>query len=380
MIRSDHVLPRIVTRSSGPAYSIPRLCRALRAAGADCRLHLTGEAPATGLEGVPVSTYPVDGFPRGMCVSGAMRRGLAEAARHADILHNHSLWLMPNIYPGRVLDGKSACRLVVSPRGTLSPWAWQRSRWKKAIVWRLGQRRVLEIAAMFHATSAEELGDIRRLGFRQPAAVIPNGVEVPESLPSLDAGRRPTVMFLSRIHPTKGVEELLHAWRRLEDSFPEWRLVIAGPLAGDYPRRMRDLAGELGLTRVAFPGELLGEAKAAALAAADLFVLPTRSENFGLAIAEALAHGTPAVVTRGAPWAGLETHGCGWWIEQGAEPLEKKLREAMAVPRDRLAAMGMRGREWVAREFSWDRIGRDMLAAYAWLLGRGPRPACVVEA
>lgn len=116
--------------------------------------------------------------------------------------------------------------------------------------------------------------------------------------------------------------------------------------------------------------------KAALYREADLFVLPTFSENFGLVVAEALAYGLPVITTRGAPWADLETYGCGWWIETGMEPLVPALRAAMALSNAERRAMGERGRVYV-RRYDWDVIAAETLALYRWVLGQGERPACV---
>ncbi|HET9160283.1 MAG TPA: glycosyltransferase, partial [Caulobacteraceae bacterium] len=106
-------------------------------------------------------------------------------------------------------------------------------------------------------------------------------------------------------------------------------------------------------------------------------VLPTLNENFALTVAEALASGLPVVVTKGAPWSDVEVQGCGWWVDVGAEPLTEGLRAAMSLTDERLRAMGEAGRAWMARDFSWAHIAREMLAVYRWLSGEGERPACV---
>jgi glycosyltransferase involved in cell wall biosynthesis len=368
----------MITQSSGPTYTVARLCEAQAACGAQVELHLVGEAPAGLDPRVEVHTYPQDSLLRPFCLSGAMKRGLATAAKRADVLHNHSLWLMPNIYPGAAVRGAGGrCRLVVSPRGTLSEWAMSQSRWKKAIVWRLLQRPVVAMADLIHATAESELDDVRRCGFSPPVAVLPNGIDAPAALPLRAKSGPRTLLFLSRIHPTKGVQHLLEAWAAVESKFPDWRLRIAGPLGGEYPCRMQDLAGSLGLARVDFAGELSGAAKSEAFAKADLFVLPSQSENFGIAVAEALAHGTPAIVSRGAPWAGLESHGCGWWIDRGPEALRCQLEKSMPMAPERLHEMGDSGRQWMLEKFSWPRVSARMLETYDWLLGREERPGWI---
>jgi glycosyltransferase involved in cell wall biosynthesis len=144
---------------------------------------------------------------------------------------------------------------------------------------------------------------------------------------------------------------------------------------------MRTLGAELGVQRVNFAGELLGELKADAYQRASVFVLPTRNENFGIAVAEALSHGAPAIVTKGAPWGGLQEHRCGWWVDFGVEPLVPALREAMSTAPSELYEMGQRGRRWMSQEFSWHAIGAQMEEVYDWILrGRheAEAPATIV--
>jgi glycosyltransferase involved in cell wall biosynthesis len=379
-LRIIHVVPRVVAESSGPSHTVPHLCRSLADLGAEVELKVLEPLPGRTLP-FPATAYPTLPLPGAyrLGVSPSLARALEAQADTVDIIHSHSLWMMPNIYPGQAIR-RGGCKLVISPRGTLGTWAWQRSRWRKALVWRLGQRATLEAADLLHATASSEYEAIRGRGLRQPVAVIPNGVEIPDAIPlgkGTDTGR--TLLFLSRIHPTKQVDRLLRVWHRLESLYLDWSLTIAGPLGTSYAMGMKDLARSLALRRVSFAGELSGQAKWQAYGNADLFVLPTHSENFGLAIAEALAAGTPVITTRGAPWPGLETHGCGWWIADDEAALEATLRQAMARPVAELAAMGERGRAWIERDFSWAHVAERMAASYRWLLGRGDRPDCVLD-
>src|SRR5690606_27143605 len=142
----------------------------------------------------------------------------------------------------------------------------------------------------------------------------------------LQGSRR--LLFLARIHKKKGVDVLLNAWRRLEERHPDWELTIAGPDDGGYLDGMKQLAAALQLRRVDFTGPVYGERKSTLLQSSDLYVLPTHSENFGMTVAEALAHGVPAIVTKGAPWQGLEDHQCGWWIDLSEDSLAACLDQA----------------------------------------------------
>lgn len=371
------VVSRISEEASGPSYSVPRLCDTLGQLGADVHLHVLAPAPQTP---PTYQTHPHPGwqFLNRLGISPLMRRALYREAGVADVIHSHALWMMPNIYPGWAVHG-TPCRLVLSPRGMLSDWALRRSVWKKRVMWYLGQGRALRASHCLHATAEVEYQEIRRAGLRAPVAIIPNGIDVPAAWKSngIVAGPR-RLLFLSRINPKKGIDILLNAWRRIEPRFPEWQLHIVGTSdPPNYQSQMQRLARSLGVRDVYFPGPAYGADKTRTYQQADLFVLPTHSENFGLAVSEALAHGLPAIVTKGAPWSGLETHDCGWWIEQGVDSLADCLQSVLALAPERLREKGRRGRQWMEKEFSWERTGRMMLEVYHWLIGGGAPPAWV---
>ena len=371
-LRCVHVVPHINDEASGPSYSVPRLCRSLVADGQ--RVGLMCLAAGADIPGVELERYWQWPVLKRFALSPAFARGLRRRTQEVDIVHNHSLWSMVNVIAGWIVPGSHA-RLVTSPRGTLSAWALGNSRWVKRALWPL-QRRALARADLLHATSEGEHDEIRALGFAAPILVLPNGVDVPAQREKIGNDQR-TLLFLSRIHPKKGIDALLHAWQELQQRHPQWRLVIAGRGDVQHVREIQSLASTLQLQRVSFPGPLYGDAKAQAYRDADLFVLPTHSENFGMVVAEALAHGCPAVVSRGAPWSGLDTHACGWWIDNDVTSLVAALDAALILPDTQLQAMGARGREWMLRDYSWDAIGKRMGEAYRWLLHGGVQPAQV---
>ncbi len=363
--------------AAGTRHAVLKLAEALVETGVAVRVHTLQPVPSD-LSAAGILGYSAVRIVRRLGISPAMCRDLAEVG--ADLFHNHGVWGMPTIYAGTIAR-RRRIPLVFSPHGMLSKWAMAFSRRRKQFAWWcLGQRRTVAAATCFHATSESEARDIRRLGFRQPVAIIPNGVDLAEfeTDPAPDRSARRRVLFLSRIHPKKGVPILLRAWQRVERRHPDWELIVAGPDEAGHLAEVRALATGLRLDRVAFPGPAYGDAKDALYRSADLFVLPTHSDNFGIVIAEALAHGVPVITTTGAPWAGLEKRDCGWWIEPSERNLAEALHGAMALPEELRVEMGRRGRLWMEQSYGWERIAAEMKSVYARLLGGGPPPACIM--
>lgn len=377
------IVPSIAQRSSGPSYSVRRLTEALQENRIDCTLaalEFGGEPELDYLE-----LFQIGLGPRRLGRSRTMLRFLERQAWSACddlVLHSHGMWQMNAIYPGWIAR-RTGVPLIVSPRGAFSKWAMGNGSRFKSLFWPIVQRPALRSVSCFHATSAAEIEDIRRLGFKQPVALIPNGIDLPEVCREAVKSDAHMLLFLGRLHPVKGIDMLLEVWGRLQDEFPSWSLVIAGGDRGYYgkSRYMDELvrmAGSLGLNRVTFAGEQDAAQKAALYSSAKLYVLPSRSENFGITVAEALASGVPAIVTQGAPWSQLEIEGAGWWVETEAGALENGLRAAMTLGSNELHSMGQRARAWMERDHGWNRVAEEMTRVYRWLVNPSePVPDCV---
>lgn len=309
-------------------------------------------------------------------IAAAIDAALARVPGARPILHDNGLWSRASI-AATAAARRARVPYAVSVHGMLAPSALAHKPVRKRVAWAVYERRRLAAARVLFATAEAERADIRRHLPETPIATIGNGVDVPAMLVPRPAGTPPTLLFMSRLHPIKNLTGLLDAWANLGPDFAAWRLRIAGPDEGGYLAVVRAHAARIGAARVDFTGPVPDAEKGAAFAAADVFVLPSLSENFGIVAAEALAHGLPVVATHGTPWRGLHDYGCGWWVGSDAASLTGALRDALSrAPADR-AAMGARGRTWVARDLGWDGIAAQTASVYEWALHGGPRPDCI---
>ena len=303
------------------------------------------------------------------------KEALAKAARaHDVIVYDVGLWLPQNHFVAKVARARKL-PLIISPRGMLSRRALEVSRWKKRLAWFAYQRADLRRAAVLHVTSEAEAQDCRRRGLTQPIAVVPNGIDVPSDFQRRAGpnGRMRSALFLSRLHPIKGLKDLVEAWARVRPV--GWRMVVAGPDEDGHQREIETLVKTLGLDeQFQFIGPVGGKEKWDLYAAADLFVLPSYSESFGQVVGEALAAGVPVITTRATPWQKIESSRCGWWIETGVERLAGALQTATQLCVSDLADMGRRGRELVLSNYSWQSSAERLLSVMQWLIGKADKP------
>jgi len=387
-----HVASRLSNETGGPADYIAGLCTALTRAGCHTTLAMLGDDIADGIMisqsyGVQVCLYRPT-LDRSL-YSIEMSRKLPSLICAADIIHIHGLWEYPNWLSGH-LARKFHKPMIISLYGVLHPRFLAKSSWKKRLAAVLFANGHLHAAACLHATDALEAEGVRGFGLNVPVAIIPNGIDC-ASFSARKVGksfydrfptcyRKRILLFLSRINEGKGLMELVQCWGQLAEFFPDWQLVIAGPDEQGYINLVEQAADRCHVVeRTTYLGPLYGEEKIAAFADAHLFVLPTHGDNFGIVIAEALAGGTPVITTQAAPWEGLVTHRCGWWVPVGIPSLLRALTTAFLLPPEELCRMGERGRSWIQQELSWDAIAHQMLDVYLWSMGDAPQPPSISQ-
>lgn len=304
---------------------------------------------------------------------------------NADLVHLHALWMYTS-WAALQWHRRTGRPHIVSVHGMLDEWALANARWKKWIVGHLYENTSLRQAACLHALNDAEYQSIRDYGLDGPVCVIPNGV----TLPNLDREPGPppwreafddnasVLLFLGRIHPKKGLSELVDAWAAAADTLGKWRLAIIGWDDGDHVSALRSRIRKHDLSeRIAVLGPAYGNDKAAAFRHADGFILPSHSEGLPMAVLEAWSYALPVLMT---PQCNLETGfeaGAAYRVDPTPESLADGLRTFMTAPPDERMTMGRKGRVLVKNRYTWPQIARSMQTVYRWVLDDGPRPDCV---
>jgi glycosyltransferase involved in cell wall biosynthesis len=379
------VMSHLSPRYGGIATSVPGFARATEAASAHacpivgfCEQEELDQLPEERRAGITV--FPPHRL-RWM-VDARLKRRLNDAVRGATGVHIHGLWethCMMAAGMARTLKRP----YIISAHGMLEQWALRHKRLKKALYAALIEIRAMKSAACLRALSADEVDDYRRLGLTNPIAIVPGAIDAQpvvspdlfrSQYPQLDGKR--IVLFLGRIHPKKGLHLLLRAWARTVEA-EDMHLVIAGPDSEGNQARLEQLRDDLNLRMsVTFTGMLTAERKWSALAAASLFVLPSYSEGFSIAVLEALAAGVPVVVTTSCHIPEVSLNRCGWVIKPAIGPLEQTFREFLSLSPKELYELGSNGRELALRRFHSSVVGNQMAQVYGWLQG-GAKPAAV---
>lgn len=370
-----HVTPAFypATHWGGFTQSVPGLCDALaRTSDIELRVLTTDSDGPTTRRRVSVKAFP-ERFPAGydvyycrrlwgQSVSPGLLRRLWSMVRWADVVHLTATYSFPTI-PTLLVCRLLGKPLVWSPRGALQRWqgttrSGAKSVWEKVCNALCDPKRVV-----LHLTSEEEKTEsVPRIpGAR--AKVIHNGIDLPDL--NGGGGNRNgnlRLLYLGRLHPIKGIENLLRAVARVKDV----TLSVCGDGEASYRQSLERLASELSLSsRVTFRGAIAAETKGQQFHEADLCVVPSFKENFSMVVAESLSHAVPVIVSDGTPWKQVDQIGCGRCVPNTPEDLARAIEALGDAP---LGEMGLRGRNWMQREFGWGVVAREMLTTYRELV------------
>lgn len=307
----------------------------------------------------------------GASVSWEMLTRLPAMVKWADVVHLTAIYSFPTI-PTLLVCRILGKPVVWSPHGAIqdaSEWTGTRHGFLKRAWELLCNALVLPGKVVTHVTSERERQPTQERLPRTQARIVPNGVDTPASLPEREwmPDGKLRLLYLGRLSPKKGIENLLRAMALLDD--PNVELSVYGTGDDAYVASLHALGAELGILGkcVSFPGHVDGTAKTRAFLESDVCIVPSHTECFCMVVAESLAHGVPVVASYGTPWAEVERRHCGLWVDNEPESL------AQAVVRIRsmaLPEMGERGRVWMLEDFSWNRLAEEMMNIYRSLVSR----------
>lgn len=374
--------PAIGKEDSGPSYSVTRLFEELGKHEIDSNIATLNLGLPDNFNRKNIFTFKENYFNR-LGYSKSMNKWLRFQAKSSEnlIFHNHGMWQINAIYTSwlKLFHNFS---LVISPRGTLSEWSLKNGNAvAKSAFWHLFQKRALNIADCIHATGYSEYEDIRRLGFKNPVAIIPNGIDV--DVFTSEVEKEKTLLFLGRIHKKKGLEPLISVWKKINLIHPDWTLKIVGTdedIYGNkgYKKQLIQIVKSQKIKQIIFSDPLFGEEKFKEYQKSLVFILPTYSENFGMTVIESLSQKTPAIVTHGAPWGDLNKTNSGWWIPLNEESLFETINQALSMTTDSLREMGENGYRLVKESYSWHQIAKNMIGVYRWLNGEIDIPSFII--
>jgi poly(glycerol-phosphate) alpha-glucosyltransferase len=325
-----------------------------------------------------------------------------------DVIHCHGLWQYQNIVARAYADRRHKA-LILSPHGMLDSWALQNNGVVKKIAWCLFEHRNLNSALCLRALCLSEALALRQLGLKNPIALIPNGIYSSNNLPLTDNNfdsvpwyrhvvkDQKVLLFLSRLHPKKGLVNLLRAWAKISKTTapawnPHWVLCIAGWNQDGHEQELKSLASELNLSwvdiresiksegsQIIFLGPQFGISKQVCYKKSDAFILPSFSEGLPMVVLEAWAYSKPVLMTQECNLPEGFECGASIPITTHTDGIEEGLKILFNSSTADLKEMGEKGRKLVSEKFSWSKVATEMKKVYSWMLGGGTPPDCIIS-
>lgn len=378
-----HVITSIYKDGGGTSEVVPRICLSQKDNGNDVTLavlndnmpiSLTGENAIN--QGVKIIKFQRDTiYPHYIGISSDMKKGIASLVHNSDLIHLHGLWQAPCWYAA------SECRkqnkpYVIMPHGFLNPERLKISYFKKRIIAWLIENRNLNNAAGLIATSESEMKGLRSYGLKNPIHIMPIGIDLEHYMVNSSSHKSLTnnesisnkhiLLFFSRISPIKGLDLLAEAWSHIQkQNFSNWTLHIIGPDDRGYKGKISKLYREIcPPNSYEFHEPVYGDEKYKILSKSSAFILPTRNENWSIAVAEAMASGLPVICTKGAPWPCLGEN----WVDISVEGIENGLLRIMSASDQERYEIGSQNRKWIAENLNWSIITENMIQFYKHIL------------
>ncbi len=408
MINTANLVGSVSRKAGGLHESVRRLVQCVAEREVDVRV-LTVEDEFTAADLKIWAPVEVEVFPRAWPESfGYSPMFLPALARiRPDLIHTHGVWQYPSIATATYCH-RNRVPYMISPHGMLDPWAVRHRRWKKVIAYAIYESNHIRGARCIRALCESEAQSIRKMGLKNPVAIIPNGIDLPTVMPgqadlpeapwvgAIEPGRK-VLLFLSRIHPKKGLVNLLHAWASAIADHgkrdAQWCLAIAGwdqdgheaelkrlatkldiPWADTREEVESPAAGRKGSLSLLFLGPQFNENKAACYAACDAFILPSFSEGLPMVVLESWAYAKPVVMTPECNLPEGFAADAALKIETDADGIARGLVTLFSMSDEDLQQTGRNGERLVRERFTWDSIAGQLKTTYEWMLGGGEKP------
>lgn len=356
-----HYIPSIDRMAGGISTYMQVLAKPL---GTMAEVHIMTHASENPL---PMENCKVHDIPRYRPFSGMWKKAVVDLldSVRPDIVHVNCCWT-PDCAMIQRLAQKRGYKVVLTPHGMLEPWIIKRHYWTRKVpaLW-LYQKAAVQRADCVQATAESERDNLLKLGYNSNIKVVRLGIDA-ESIEMKRSWKKSRqILFLSRVHVKKGINFLVEAADVLRNELQGYKILVAGEGDADYVEAMKRMICDRGLQDIVqLIGGVYGDEKWRLFQTSDFFVLPTHSENFGLAIAESLASGTPVITTVGTPWSDLNSSEAGAWIEIGTEPLVETLRRFLSLSEDELETMGRNGRKLIETKYSAHVMAEQMMEVY----------------
>lgn len=348
-----HIVGSLDIGAGGPSRSVPQTCEYLTLLGVKIEI-------VTRSSENPVKVNTSGDFRVSFkSIKELLKFGSTISSEEIDLIHLQHVW-DPYLHVIAWWSRRKNIPYIITPRGMLEPWILEQNPLKKKLGMFLYQRKDLQKAAVIHATCELEKNNVKKLGFDNSINIIPNGLDLSEVIETKQNYGTKKIVFLSRIHPKKGIELLINAWREINTE--GWTLEIAGNGEKTYINTLKGSASDL--KNIEFVGSKFGENKWNFLRSADIMVLPTYSENFGIVVAEALAVGVPVITTEGTPWEELNINNCGWWIKLTPLELKNTLVESMQTSTQELEKKGNNGIDLIKSKYDIRVVAEEIKKMY----------------
>lgn len=377
------VLSYIAERFGGPVIMAKSIGTQITKIGHNVSYWSTGDEvdkeELSAIEGA--SVYDLD-WPQSWRRSKSFVSGLSSRVDSIDIMHINGFWLHP-IYAASRISHAHNTPYILRPAGGLEPWGLKSTRlkWlkKKAYLNLIG-KTMMRNATCLHAITSREAEHFRQLGYRGQIIVVPNGIDIDRF--TTGDGReaekywpnlrnRPVVLFMSRLSPEKGLDILIPLWADIvkQQTYKDAILVLAGPDDRGYSQTVEAMIKSYNLgENFLMTGMIKGQKKLSLMQRADVFILPSYSENFGIVVIEALACGTPVITTTSTPWEKLHKINAGRWVTPEKQELSQAVKELLDMSQAERQDMGSRGRKFVLENYKWDQIAEQLVMVYDSIL------------